>query len=72
MGGGSNNLVYDLEVGDNFVVRVEVGNAERADFYILKCLKTLHTIEVDVAPNDLPLDYDQFFVTILQSFLHYF
>jgi len=72
MEGGSNNLAYDLEVGDNFAVRVEAGNAEKADFYILKCLKTLHPIEVNVALDDLPLDYDQFFVPILQSFLHYF
>jgi len=51
-GSGSNNLASDLEVGDNFAMRAKAGNAKGADFYILKCLKTLHTIEVDVVLND--------------------
>jgi hypothetical protein len=50
--GVSNNLAFDLEVGDNFAMRAKGRNEKGADFYILKCLKTLHIVEVDAALND--------------------
>jgi hypothetical protein len=52
MGGGSNNLASGLEVGDNFAVRTKAENEKGADFYILKCWKTLHIVEVDVGLDD--------------------
>lgn len=33
--GVSNNLAFDLEVGDNFAMRAKGRNAKGADFYIL-------------------------------------
>jgi hypothetical protein len=35
MGSGSNNLAFDLAVGDNFAMRAKGRNAKGADFYIL-------------------------------------
>jgi hypothetical protein len=52
MGGGSNNLASGLQVGDNFAVRAKAENEKGADFYILKCWKTLHIVEVDVGIDD--------------------
>jgi len=33
--GESNDLAHDLEIGDNFGVRVEPGNVEGMDFYVV-------------------------------------
>ncbi len=52
MGGESNNLASGLAVGDNFAVRAKAKNEKGADFYILKCWKTLHVVEVDVRLDD--------------------
>jgi hypothetical protein len=37
--GESNDLAHDLEVGDSFVVRAELGNVEGMDFYIVQCVE---------------------------------
>jgi hypothetical protein len=46
-----NFLASQLQVGDNFAVPVEPGNAEGADFYIVQCTKTMHIVQ-DVSRKD--------------------
>ncbi len=40
-----NGLVATLDVGDNFVVNVEFGNFEGADFWIIYCSKPFHCVQ---------------------------
>jgi hypothetical protein len=43
-GVNGNELVASLKIGDNFVVNVEEGNNEGQEFWIICCIKPLHTI----------------------------
>jgi len=38
VGGNADELATNPQVGDNFVVRASVGNAENVSFYILQCV----------------------------------
>jgi hypothetical protein len=40
-----NGLVATLDVGDNFVVNVEVGNFKGVDFWIKCCSRPLHCVQ---------------------------
>jgi hypothetical protein len=40
-----NFLASQLQVGDNFAVPAELGNAEGVDFYIVQCTRTMYTVE---------------------------
>ncbi len=39
-----NALTTTLEIGDNFGVNVEIGNLEGVDFWVVCCIKPMHTI----------------------------
>jgi hypothetical protein len=39
-----NALTTTLEIGDNFVVNVEIGNLKGVDFWVVCCIKPMHTI----------------------------
>jgi hypothetical protein len=41
------DLAATLEIGDNFVVNVEIRNVEGVDFYLIYCSKPLHTVKED-------------------------
>jgi hypothetical protein len=40
-----NFLVSQLQVGDNFAVPAESGNAEGVDFYIVQCTRPMYTVQ---------------------------
>ncbi len=37
----NNQFAFELQVGDNFVVRVDLGNEEKLSFWVFKCVKML-------------------------------
>ncbi len=39
-----NALVTTLEIGDNFVMNVKIGNLEGVDFWVICCTKPMHII----------------------------
>jgi len=41
---GENVLTTTLEVGDNFVVNVKIGNLKGVDFWVFCCTNPMHTI----------------------------
>jgi len=44
-----NALTTILEIGDNFVVNVEIGNLKGVDFWVVCCTKFMHTIRKEFA-----------------------
>jgi len=39
-----NALTTTLEIGDNFAVNAQIGNLEGVDFWVVCCIKPMHTI----------------------------
>jgi hypothetical protein len=37
----NNQLAFEFQVGDNFVVRVDLENKKKPLFWVFKCVKTL-------------------------------
>jgi hypothetical protein len=54
----NNQLAFELQVGDNFVVYVEFENEKRSLFWVFKCVRCLYMYE-----RDQPLvDYYNFII----------
>ncbi len=53
----NNQLAFELQVGDNFVMCAEFENEEDSLFGVLKCVKHLYMYE-----GDQPLTYDYNFI----------
>ncbi len=43
-GNDGENIAATLDIGDNFVVNVKIGNEEGVNFYGIRCTKPLHQV----------------------------
>ena len=59
IGGDSNDLAAQLQVGDNFAILAEPNNDEGTQFYILTCVKPMHIVEEDLGPDDFGVNVEK-------------